>query len=76
VGVAISKRLQTDKQEDFVAEPSFARSVAQDVLGARLERSSFMSVDDTGARHAAKSGFCTQIDSDWFTSAPGYRKAG
>jgi hypothetical protein len=86
VGVAISKRqlqrLLTDKQEDFVAEPSFACSVAQDVLRAGLETSPYVSVDrfakradvpegvrrtDTGARHAGKNGFCTQIGNDWFT---------
>src|SRR6202162_4795360 len=64
VGVAISKRqlqrLLTDKQESFVAE-------AQDVLRAGLETSPYVSVDDTGARHKAKSGFCTQIGNDWFT---------
>jgi len=64
VGVAISKRqlqrLLTDKQESFVAE-------AQDVLRAGLETSPFVSVDDTGARHAGKNGFCTQIGNDWFT---------
>jgi hypothetical protein len=64
VGVAISKRqlqrLLTDQQEDFVAE-------AQDVLRAGLETSPFVSVDDTGARHAGKNGFCTQIGNDWFT---------
>ena len=73
VGVAISKRqlqrLLTDKQESFVAE-------AQDVLRAGLETSLYISVDrfakradvpegvrrtDTGARHAGKNGFCTQI---------------
>ena len=64
LGVAISKRqlqrLLTDKQEDFVSE-------AQDVLRAGLETSPFVSVDDTGARHAGKNGFCTQIGNDWFT---------
>jgi hypothetical protein len=64
VGVAISKRqlqrLLTDKQADFVAE-------AQDVLRAGLETSPFVSVDDTGARHAGKNGFCTQIGNNWFT---------
>jgi hypothetical protein len=77
--VAISKRqvqrLLTDKQDDFVSE-------AQDVLGAGLETSPYVSVDrfakragvpegvrrtDTGARHAGKNGFCTQIGNDWFT---------
>jgi hypothetical protein len=64
VGVAISKRqlqrLLTDKQESFIAE-------AQDVLRAGLETSAYVSVDDTGARHAGKNGFCTQIGNDWFT---------
>jgi Transposase IS66 family len=65
VGVSTSKRqlqrLLTDKQESFVAE-------AQDVLRAGLETSPFVSVDDTGARHAGKNGYCTQIGNDWFTS--------
>jgi hypothetical protein len=64
MGVSISKRqlqrLLTDKQESFVAE-------AQDVLRAGLETSPFVSVDDTGARHKGKNGFCTQIGNDWFT---------
>ena len=64
VGVSISKRqlqrLLTDKQAGFVTE-------AQDVLRAGLETSPYVSVDDTGARHAGKNGFCTQIGNDWFT---------
>ena len=64
VGVSISKRqvqrLLTEKQEAFVAE-------ARDVLRAGLETSPFVSVDDTGARHMGKNGFCTQIGNDWFT---------
>jgi Transposase IS66 family len=64
LGVSISKRqvqrLLTDKQEDFVSE-------AQDVLRAGLETSAYVSADDTGARHAGKNGFCTQIGNDWFT---------
>jgi Transposase IS66 family len=64
VGVSISKRqvqrLLTDKQDEFVGE-------AQAVLRAGLETSPFVSVDDTGARHAGKNGFCTQIGNDWFT---------
>jgi hypothetical protein len=64
VGVAISKRqvqrLLTDKQADFVSE-------AQAVLRAGLETSAYVSADDTGARHAGKTGFCTQIGHDWFT---------
>jgi hypothetical protein len=63
-GVSISKRqvqrLLTDPQADFVSE-------ARDVLRAGLETSAYVSVDDTGARHAGKNGFCTQIGNDWFT---------
>jgi hypothetical protein len=64
VGVAISKRqlvrLLNENHEDFIAE-------AQDVLRAGLETSSWVTVDDTGARHAGKNGFCTQIGNEWFT---------
>ncbi len=64
VGVSISKRevqrLLTEKQQDFLDE-------ARDVLRAGLETSPWISVDDTGARHKAKNGFCTQIGNDGFT---------
>jgi hypothetical protein len=64
LGVVISKRqvqrLLTEKHDDFLAE-------ARDVLRAGLETASFVSADDTGARHAGKNGFCTQIGNDWFT---------
>jgi Transposase IS66 family len=64
VGVAISKRqlvrLLNENHADFLAE-------AQDVLRAGLETSAWVSVDDTGARHAGKNGFCTQIGNEWFT---------
>jgi hypothetical protein len=64
VGVSISKRevqrLLTEKHQDFLDE-------ARDVLRAGLETSPWVSVDDTGARHKAKNGFCTQIGNDWFT---------
>ncbi len=63
VGVSISKRevqrLLTEKQQDFLDE-------ARDVLRAGLETSPWVSVDDTGARHKARNGFCTQIGNDWF----------
>jgi hypothetical protein len=63
-GVSISKRevqrLLTEKQQDFLDE-------ARDVLRAGLQTSPWVSVDDTGARHKAKNGFCTQIGNDWFT---------
>ena len=64
VGLAISKRqlqrLLTDRQDVFVGE-------ALAVLRAGLETAPCVSVDDTGARHAGKNGFCTQIGNDWFT---------
>jgi transposase IS66 family protein len=64
MAVSISKRrlhrLLTDKHDVFVTE-------AQDALRAGLETSPWVSVDDTGARHAGKNGFCTQIGNDWFT---------
>ena len=64
VGVSISKRqlvrLLNKNHEEFIAE-------AQDVLRAGLETSPWVSVDDTGARHAGKNGFCTQIGNEWFT---------
>ena len=53
LGVSISKcqvqRLLTEKHDDFIAE-------AQDVLRAGLETAPFVSVDDTGARHAGQNG--------------------
>jgi len=64
IGLAISKRqvlrLLTERQDDFIGE-------SRDILRAGLEGASWISVDDTGARHKAKSGFCTQIGNDHFT---------
>jgi hypothetical protein len=64
VGVSISKRqlvrVLNENHEGFIAE-------AQAVLRAGLETSPWVSVDDTGARHAGKNSFCTQIGNEWFT---------
>jgi hypothetical protein len=64
VGVSISKRqlvrLLNENHAAFIAE-------ARDVLRAGLHTSPWVSVDDTGARHAGKNGFCTQIGNEWFT---------
>ena len=64
VGIAISKRqlvrLLNENHAAFIAE-------AQNVLRAGLQTSPWVSVDDTGARHAGKNGFCTQIGNAWFT---------
>ena len=64
VGVAISERqvqrLLTERQDRFLAEN-------RDVLRTGLESAPWISVDDTGARHKAANGFCTQIGNDRFT---------
>ena len=66
IGVGISKRqlmrLLIDRQDEFLAE-------ARDVLRAGLETASWITVDDTGARHKGANGVCTQIGNDdfaWF----------
>jgi len=70
VGIDISKRqvvrlLIADKRA-FVAE-------ADAVLTAGLETARWVTVDDTGARHAAQNQTCTQIGDDrfaWFRTRP------
>jgi uncharacterized protein YcgI (DUF1989 family) len=52
-------RLLIGNQEDFLTE-------ARDVLRAGLQSASWVTVDDTGARHKASNGFCTQIGNDTF----------
>jgi hypothetical protein len=63
-GLSISKRqvmrLLIDRHEAFLAE-------SRDVLRAGLQTASWVTVDDTGARHAGRNGFCTQIGNDDFT---------
>ncbi len=63
-GLSISQRevqrLLTEQHDSFLGE-------ARDVLRAGLATSPWVSVDDTGARHKAKNGFCTQIGNDRFT---------
>ena len=54
------QRLLTERQDRFLAEN-------RDVLRAGLESAPWISVDDTGARHKAANGFCTQIGNDRFT---------
>ena len=65
LGLAISKcqvvRLVTTKLESFRAED-------EAVLRAGLAGSPFVTVDDTGARHAGKTCFTTHIGSDRFTA--------
>ncbi|NTV59217.1 MAG: transposase [Deltaproteobacteria bacterium] len=37
-----------------------------EILRTGLEVSSYVNVDDTGARHAGKNGYCTHIGNEWF----------
>ncbi len=64
-GIDISERqvvrLLNDGQDGF-------RDEARDVLRAGLASSPWITVDDTGARHKAKNGFCTQIGNAHFTA--------
>jgi len=63
LGIFISKRqvvrLLIEGQDDFVTE-------ARDVLRAGLSSAAWITVDDTGARHKAANGFCTQIGNAHF----------
>jgi hypothetical protein len=63
-GLSISKRqvmrLLIDRHDAFLSE-------SRDVLRAGLQSAAWVSVDDTGARHAGRNGFCTQIGNDSFT---------
>jgi hypothetical protein len=63
IGIEVSKRqvvrLLIDRQDRFRAE-------AQDILRAGLATAPWITVDDTGARHKAKNGFCTHIGNDRF----------
>ncbi|MGA2125684.1 MAG: transposase [Xanthobacteraceae bacterium] len=64
LGIVISKRqvvrLLIDGQDGFLDE-------ARDVLRAGLSSAAWITVDDTGARHKAANGFCTQVGNDHFT---------
>jgi Transposase IS66 family len=65
LGIVISKRqvmrLLIDNQDAFLTE-------SRDVLRAGLASADWITVDDTGARHQAKNGFCTHIGNDQFAS--------
>ena len=64
LGFPISKRqvvrFLIEDKDDFMAE-------ARDVLRAGLGNADWISVDDTGARHKGRNGYCTQIGNDRFT---------
>jgi Transposase IS66 family len=63
IGLAISTRqamrLLIDGQQGFLDE-------ARDVLRAGRAQAAWITVDDTGARHKAANGTCTQIGNDHF----------
>src|SRR3954453_5111459 len=65
LGIDISKRqvvrLLNAGQDAFLDE-------ARAVLRAGLETAAWISVDDTGARHKLKNGFCPQIGNDHFAA--------
>src|SRR5450755_1665694 len=64
LGIFISKRqvvrLLIKGQDGFLGE-------ARDVLRAGLSSAVWITVDDTGARHKASNGFCTQMGNEHFT---------
>src|ERR1700719_1348742 len=64
LGIFISKRqvvrLLIEGQDGF-------RDEARDVLRAGLSSAAWITVDDTGARHKATNGFCTQMGNAHFT---------
>ena len=63
LGIFVSKRqvvrLLIEGQNGFLAE-------ARDVLRAGLSSAAWITVDDTGARHKATNGFCTQMGNAHF----------
>jgi hypothetical protein len=63
IGLSISKRqvvrLLNAGQDGFLAEN-------WEMLRAGLQTAAWITVDDTGARHAGQNGFCTQIGNDTF----------
>jgi hypothetical protein len=63
LGIDISagqiNRLLTEDRDDFHREKA-------EVLAAGLEVSSYVGVDDTGARHEGHNGYCTAIGNDLF----------
>jgi hypothetical protein len=64
IGVRISSgemnRIITENHEAFHTEKS-------EILRVGLEVSAYINVDDTGARHCGKNGFCTQVGNELFT---------
>ncbi len=62
-GITISKRTVVR----LVNEQPQLLEEADEVLQAGLDGASWVNVDDTGARHRAKNGYCTVVGNDRFT---------
>ena len=63
IGVSIPKR---QVMRLLIAGQDAFHTEARDVLRAGLQTAGWITVDDTGARHKAINGFCTQIGNDSF----------
>lgn len=64
MGVDISagqlNNILTENKDDFHQEKD-------DILAVALGVSPYVNVDDTGARHQGKNGYCTHIGNEWFS---------
>jgi hypothetical protein len=64
IGVDISagqlNNILIENKDDFHQEKD-------ELLAAGLKVSSYVNVDDTGARHQGKNGYCTHIGNQWFS---------
>jgi hypothetical protein len=63
IGIDVSKRQVVRL---LIADQDRFRAEAQEVLRAGLGTADWVTVDDTGARHKARNGFCTHIGNDRF----------
>ena len=65
LGIDISagqiSRILTEGKDAFHEEKA-------ELLPAGLDVSSYVQVDDTGARHQGHNGFCTHVGNEWFAS--------
>jgi hypothetical protein len=74
IGIEVSKRqvvrLLIGRQGRFLDEAREVLRPTDQVRGLKahgLETAAWVTVDDTGARHKASNGYCTQIGNDHFT---------
>ena len=65
-----SKKVKTDEDTLIEGKQDFHQKKDR-ILAVGLEVSSYINVDDTGARHKGKNGYCTHIGNEtfsWFES--------